>query len=117
MSEGLFDELLLTKSYIGEEKEEEVILKDGVQNLLVGQKIIGSDEKDIGTVKETVFAGEILDTLIIETEDKSLLFITLEEIYKIDDTITLDIDLEEVNFRQKTHTLRERISHYLEKKR
>ena len=41
----------------------------------------------------------------------------LEEIYKIDDSITLDIDTEDVNFRQKTHTLRDHIRHYLEKRK
>ncbi|UCE73330.1 MAG: hypothetical protein JSV56_09885 [Methanomassiliicoccales archaeon] len=117
VSEGLFDELLLNKSYIKKEEEEEVILKDSVQNLLEGLKVKGSDEKEIGTIKETVSAGDVLDTLIIETEEKNLLFITLEEIYKIDDTITLDIDLDEVTYRQKTHTLMDHIRHYMEKKR
>ncbi len=115
VSEGLFDELLLNKSYIGEEKDEEVVLKDKVQALLAGLDVIDSKGKKIGTVKETVSAGDVLDSLILETEDKNLLFITLEEIYKIDETIKLDIDLEEVKYRQKTHTLRDHIKHYLEK--
>lgn len=117
VSEGLFDELLLKKSYVGKEEEEEVILRDSVQKLLAGLEVKDSKGEGIGVVKETISAGDVLDTLILETEDKNLLFITLEEIYKIDEAITLDIDLEEVNFRQKTHTLRDHIRHYLERVR
>jgi len=94
VSEGLFDELLLNKTYIGKEEEEEVILKNKIHNLLVEMEVLGSDGERIGIVKETVSAGDVLDTLIIETDDKSLFFITLEEIYKIDEKMTLDIDLE-----------------------
>ena len=117
ISEGLFDELLLNKSYLGQEKEEEVVLRGSIQDLFEGLDIKDSNGQRMGSVKETVFAGDILDTLIIETTDKDLLFVTLEEIYKIDEAITLDIDLKEVVFRQKTHTLRDRVIHYLEKKR
>jgi hypothetical protein len=117
VSEGLFDQLLVNKSYIGKEEEEEVILKGDIQKLLEGLDVLGKDEKKVGVVRETITAGDVLDTLILETEDKSLLFITLEEIYKIDHDITLDIDLEEIEYRQKTHTLRDHIMHYLEKKR
>ncbi len=115
VSEGLFDELLLTKSCLDKVEENEVILKDTVQNLLVGLSVVDSKGETIGKVVETVSAGDVLDTLIIETEEKNMLFITLEEIYKIDEVITLDIDLEEVKYRQKTHTLRDHIRHYLEK--
>lgn len=114
VSEGLFDELLLSKDYIGRE-EQEIILRDSVFNLFSGMKVADSKGEHIGTVKETVSAGDVLDTLILENENKSLVFITLEEIYKIDKDIKLDIDSEEVNFRQKTHTLRDHIRHYLEK--
>lgn len=96
VSEGLFDELLLNKTYIGKEEEEEVILKDKIHNLLEGMQVDGSDGERIGIVKETIYAGDILDTLIIETDDKNLFFITLEEIFKIDKKMTLDIDLETV---------------------
>ena len=58
-----------------------------------------------------------IDLGILETNDENLLFVTLEEIYKIDEIITLDIDLDEVKYRQETHTLRDHIKHYLEKKR
>ena len=115
VSEGLFDELLLNKSFIGKEEEEEVILRDNLHNLLVGLDVMDSKKQTIGKILEEVPAGDVLDTLIIETEDSKLLFITLEEIYKIDEVITLDIDLEEVNYRQKTHTLRDHIKHYLER--
>jgi hypothetical protein len=117
VSEGLFDELLLKKSFIGKEEEEEVILKDKIHALLVDLEVKGSDEERIGKVKETVLAKDVLDSLILETNDENLLFVTLEEIYKIDETITLDIDLDEVKYRQETHTLRDHIKHYLEKKR
>ncbi len=96
VSEGLFDELLLNKTYIGKEEEEEVILKDKIHKLLEGMEVDGSDGERIGIVKETIYAGDILDTLIIETDDKNLFFITLEEIFKIDKKMTLDIDLETV---------------------
>lgn len=94
VSEGLFDELLLNKTYIGKEEEEEVILKDKIHDLLAGMEVFGADDEKIGIVKETVYAGDVLDTLIIETEDKNLFFITLEEIFKIDKKMTLDIDME-----------------------
>ena len=93
VSEGLFDELLLNKSYIGKEEEKEVILRNKIHNLLSDMEVVGSDGERIGIVKETVAAGDVLDTLIIETEGNKLLFITLEEIYKIDEKMTLDIDL------------------------
>jgi len=93
VSEGLFDELLLDKSYIGKEEEKEVILRDKIHILLSDMEVVGSDGERIGIVKETVAAGDVLDTLIIETEGNKLLFITLEEIYKIDEKMTLDIDL------------------------
>ena len=96
VSEGLFDELLLNKAYIGKEEEEQVILKDKIHKLLEGMEVEGSDGEKIGIVKETIYAGDILDTLIIETDDKNLFFITLEEIFKIDKKMTLDIDLETV---------------------
>ena len=96
VSEGLFDELLLSRRYIAEEKETEVVLKDTLYNILEGMKVVGSDDADIGTVKETVTAGDVLDTIIIENEDKKLFFITLEEIYKIDEKLTLDIDMKEI---------------------
>lgn len=96
VSEGLFDELLINKIYIGKEEEEEVILKGKIHNLLEGMEVEGSDGERIGTVKETIYAGDILDTLIIETDDKNLFFITLEEIFKIDKKMALDIDLETV---------------------
>ncbi len=115
VSEGLFDELLLNKSFIDSEEEEEIILKDTVQNLLSGMDVLDSREERIGEVTETISAGDVLDTLILEKSEKELLFITLEEIYKIDEKITLDIDLEEVRFRQKTHTLRDHVIHYLDK--
>jgi sporulation protein YlmC with PRC-barrel domain len=117
VSEGLFDELLLNKSYIGTEKDEEIVLKDRVQNLLAGLDVVDSKGDRIGTVKETVSAGDVLDSLILDVKDGNLLFITLEEIYKIDENLSLDIDLEEVRYRQKTHTLRDRVKHYLERKR
>lgn len=117
VSEGLFDELLLNKSYIGSEEEEEVILKNKIHTLLVGLEVKGSNEERIGKVKETVLALDVLDSLILETNDNNLLFVTLEEIFKIDETITLDIDLDEVKYRQETHTLRDHVRHYLEKKR
>jgi sporulation protein YlmC with PRC-barrel domain len=94
ISEGLFDELLLNKTYIGKEEEEQVILKNKIHNLLAEMEVLGSDGERIGIVKETVSAGDVLDTLIIETDDKNLFFITLEEIYKIDEKMTLDLDLE-----------------------
>lgn len=94
VSEGLFNELLLSKAYIGKEEEEEVILKDKIHDLLAGMEVLGADDEKIGFVKETVYAGDVLDTLIIETEDKNLFFITLEEIFKIDEKMTLDIDKE-----------------------
>lgn len=115
VSEGLFDELLLSRSYISKDEGEEVILKNSLQNLLAGAVIIDSKGERLGLVKETINAGDILDSLILETEDKNLLFITLEEIYKIDKNITLDIDSEEVKYRQKTHTLMDHIKHYIEK--
>jgi hypothetical protein len=115
VSEGLFDELLLKKSFIGKEEEEEVILKDNLHNLLVGLDVMDSKDEKIGRILEEVSAGDVLDTLIIETDEKKVLFITLEEIYKIDDKMTLDIDLEDVKYRQKTHTLRDHIKHYLDK--
>ncbi len=96
VSEGLFDELLLNKMYIGKEEEEQVILKDKIHNLVEGMEVDGSDGERIGIVKETIYAGDILDTLIIETDDRNLFFITLEEIFKIDKKMTLDIDLETV---------------------
>lgn len=96
VSEGLFDELLLNKTYIGKEEEEEVILKGKIHNLLEGMEVEGSDGERIGIVKETIYAGDILDTLIIETDDKNLFFITLEEIFKIDKKMVLDIDMETV---------------------
>lgn len=114
VSEGLFDELLLSKDYIGKE-EEEVILRDSVYNLLAGLEVADSKGENIGTVKETVSAGDVLDTLILENRDKTLVFVTLEEIYKIGKIIELDIDAEEVSYRQKTHTLRDHIRHYLQK--
>ncbi|UCE37601.1 MAG: hypothetical protein JSW00_19470 [Thermoplasmata archaeon] len=117
ISEGLFDELLLKKSFIGKEEEEEVILKAKIHTLLEGLDVKGSNEESIGKVKETVLAGDVLDSLILETKDNTFLFVTLEEIFKIDETITLDIDLDEVKYRQKTHTLRDHIRHYLQKKR
>ena len=93
VSEGLFDELLLNRSYIGKEEEDEIILRDKIHNLLREMEVKGSDGKRIGIIKETVYAGDILDTLIIETENKNLFYITLEEIYKIDEKMTLDIDM------------------------
>ena len=117
ISEGLFDELLLNKSYIGKEEEEEIILKNKIHTLLVGLEVKGSNEVRIGKVKETVLALDVLDSLILETKDNNLLFVTLEEIFKIDESITLDIDLDEVKYRQGTHTLRDHVRHYLEKKR
>ena len=117
VSEGLFDELLLNKSYIGSEEEEEIILKNEIHTLLVGLEVQGSNEERIGKVKETVLAKDVLDSLILETNDNNLLFVTLEEIFKIDETITLDINLDEVKYRQETHTLRDHVKHYLEKKR
>lgn len=93
VSEGLFDELLLNKSYIGKEEEKEVILRDKIHTLLSDMEVVGSDGERIGSVKETVAAGDVLDTLIIETVGNKLVFITLEEIYKIDEKMTLDIDL------------------------
>ena len=117
VSEGLFDELLLARFYIGEENDQEVVLKDNVQNLLAGLEVVDSKGDRIGTVKETVSAGDVLDSLIIDAKGGYLLFITLEEIYKIDEVITLDIDLGEVRYRQKTHTLRDHIKHSLERLR
>ncbi len=117
VSEGLFDQLLLNKSYIGSEKEEVVVLKGRINDLLADKEVKGSDEEMIGKVKETVLANDVLDSLILETNDSNLLFVTLEEIFKIDDAITLDIDLEEVKYRQKTHTLRDHIRHYMEKRK
>jgi hypothetical protein len=96
VSEGLFDRLLLDKQYVKEEKEAEVILKDTLYNILEGMSVVGSDSGDIGVVKETVTAGDVLDTIIIETTDKKLFFITLEEIYKIDEKMTLDLDMEKI---------------------
>jgi sporulation protein YlmC with PRC-barrel domain len=96
VSEGMFDELLLGKQYIGEEKEDQIILKDTLYNILEGMNVEGSDCTAIGTVKETVTAGDVLDTIIIETEDKKLFFITLEEIYKIDEKMTLDLDMKKI---------------------
>jgi hypothetical protein len=116
VSEGLFDELLLNKSFIGSEKEEEVVLKDNLHNLLVGLDVMDSKEEKIGKILEEVVAGDILDTLLIETPEKEVLFITLEEIFKIDDFISLDIDLSEVKYRQKTHTPRDHILHFLKRK-
>jgi len=92
----LFDELLLNKTYIGKEEDEEVILKDKIHNLLAEMEVLDSDGERIGIVKETISAGDVLDMLIIETDDKSLFFITLEEIHKIAEKMTLDIDLEVV---------------------
>ena len=117
VSEGLFDELLLKRSFIGKEEEEEVILKSDLHNLLVSLDVVDSKNEKLGTVLEEVTAGGVLDTLIIEGEDKEMVFITLEEIYKIDEVITLDIDSSEVKYRQKTHTLRDHIRHYLEKRK
>jgi hypothetical protein len=96
VSEGMFDQLLLNRRYIKEEKETEVVLKDTLYNILEGMSVLGSDKGKIGTVKETVTAGDVLDTIIIETEDKKLFFITLEEIYKIDEKLTLDLDLKQI---------------------
>jgi sporulation protein YlmC with PRC-barrel domain len=117
VSEGLFDELLLKKSFIGKEKEEEVILKDNLHNLLVGLEVVDSKDKNIGKILEEILAGDVLDSLIIDTQDSDLLFITLEEIYKIDEQMKLDIDLEEIKYRQKTHAPQDHIKHYLERKR
>lgn len=100
VSEGLFDELLLEKDYIGSEQKEEIILRDTVFNLLSGLKVEDSKGEEIGVVKETVSAGDVLDTLIIETKDDKLVFIVLEEIYKIANTISLDIDAKEVKSRE-----------------
>jgi hypothetical protein len=115
VSEGLFDELLLRNDYIGKEIENEVVLKDNVHNLLVGLEVLDSKDEKIGKIHEEVTAGDVLDTLLIETKGDVLLFITLEEIYRIDDKIKLDIDVEEVKYRQETHTLRDHVRHYLKK--
>jgi sporulation protein YlmC with PRC-barrel domain len=116
VSEGLFDELLLKKTFIGEEKEKEVILKDNLHNLLVGLEVMDSNDEKIGKILEEVTAGDVLDTLIIETADSELLFITLEEINKIDEKMTLDISLTEVKYRQKTHTPQDHLIHLFKKK-
>jgi hypothetical protein len=113
VSEGLFDELLLNRAFIGSEEEDEVILKDNLHNLLVGLDVIDSKEVNIGKILEEVAAGDILDMLLIETPEKAVLFITLEEIFKIDNAVTLDIDLEEIKYRQKTHTPGNHIKHFL----
>jgi len=113
VSEGLFDELLLKRTFIGKEEEDEVILKDSLHNLLVGLDVIDSKEVNIGKILEEVAAGDILDMLLIETPEKEVLFITLEEIFKIDDAVTLDIELKEVKYRQKTHTPGNHIKHFL----
>jgi hypothetical protein len=96
VSEGMFDKLLLNRQYIKEEKETEIVLRDTLYNILEGMSVVGSDKGDIGIVKETVTAGDVLDTIIIETEEKKLFFITLEEIYKIDENLTLDLDLKKI---------------------
>ena len=96
VSEGLFDQLLLSRKYIDVEEETEILLKDTLYNILEGMNVVGSDDGDIGIVKETVTAGDVLDTLIIETVDKKLFFITLEEIYKIDENLKLDLDMKQI---------------------
>ena len=96
VSEGLFDQLLLSRKYIDVEEETEVVLKDTLYNILEGMSVVGSDDGDIGTVKETVTAGDVLDTIIIETENKELFFITLEEIYKIDENLKLDLNMNQI---------------------
>jgi hypothetical protein len=116
VSEGLFDQLLLDKSYIGKIGEE-IILRDNIQNLLSGLEVKDHEGQKIGNVKETISAGDVLDTLIIETDTDNLYFITLEEIYKIDSQIELDIDIQEIEYRQKTHTLRDHIKHYILRRR
>ena len=58
VSEGLFDELLLKKSFIGKEEEEEVILKDTLHNLLVGLDVMDSKDEKIGKILEEVAAGD-----------------------------------------------------------
>jgi len=96
VSEGLFDQLLLSRKYIDVEEETEILLKDTLYNILEGMNVVGSDDGDIGIVKETVTAGDVLDTIIIETENKELFFITLEEIYKIDENLKLDLNMNQI---------------------
>lgn len=93
VGEGPFgDWLKITKSYLGD-VDDEIHLLEPLQDLLEDLEVVDSKGRRVGKVKEVVATGDVVDGLVVETDDDEL-YVLLEDICCIGGDLSLDITYE-----------------------
>jgi len=93
VGEGPFgDWLKITKNYLGN-VDAEVHLLEPLQDLLEDLEVVDSRGRRVGKVTDVVATGDMVDGLVVETDDDEL-YVLLEDICCIGGDLSLDITYE-----------------------
>ena len=77
-----------------------VVLNGPATEIFSGLNVIDSAGEYAGIVRDTVESGDILDSLIIEDEEGTMLVVIMEDIQLIDEWIELRISGDELQAKQ-----------------
>ena len=77
-----------------------VVLNGPAAEMFSGLNVIDSGGEYVGIVRDTVESGDILDSLIVEDEEGTMLVVVMEDIQLIDEWVELRITADDMHGRQ-----------------
>lgn len=90
LGDGSTGLLKLGRRYV-DRIEDKVLLKGPIVEIFSGLNVVDNEGEFIGVVKDTVEAGDLLDSLIIEDESGELVTVLLEDVRSIDEWVELSV--------------------------
>ncbi len=96
-------------------EEHKVFLVKGVTDLFEGLQVYDNKGTLLGVVEEVLAPDKDLDCFIIRTLGDEFVFVTPEDIHRIDSKITLETDSGEVAFENRSHGFGEKFAHVLKR--
>lgn len=68
-----------------------ITLSGPVSEIFIGLNVIDSDGEFVGTLRDTMEADDVLDSLIIEDEQGEMVTVLLEDVRSIDEWVELSV--------------------------
>ena len=76
------------------------MLSGPAAEMFSGLNVIDTGGEYVGIVRDTVESGDILDSLIVEDEEGTMLVTVMEDIQLIDEWVELRISVEDLHGKQ-----------------